>query len=63
MGGMERDESKGGKRPIVAIAALILVTLLLLYPLSAGPVVYLQTSGRLVVTKDSAIGQFYLPLN
>jgi hypothetical protein len=63
MGDMERDESKRGKRPIVTIAVLILAVLLVLYPLSAGPVIYLQTSGRLIVTKDSAIGRFYAPLN
>ena len=41
----------------------IVVVLLILYCGSAGPVVYLQTSGRLVVSEGTFLAKFYYPLN
>jgi hypothetical protein len=65
-GGMQHREanveSRGRRSWLGAVLAAVLLTLPILYVLSVGPVVYLQTRGVLEFKPGSAITYFYWPL-
>ena len=45
-----------------AVLALIFLLLALLYPLSIGPFIWLDSKGYIQVTENSLIARFYWPL-